>query len=491
MAGKVQIRRTVTPNAPPTGLLEGELAVEMATPTKLWVGVPTSLDATGKKLLIDTSAIGGGVDQAYVDSENAAQDTVINGKVAKAGDTMTGLLVLSGPPTAALGAATKAYADLKAPLASPTFTGVPAAPTAAPATSTTQIATTAFVQAAVGSAGGGDMMTSVYDPDTDGKVVSAVNADIAPWAGISGKPPTYPPTLPIAQSGVTNLTADLALKAPLASPTFTGVPAGPTAAVGTNTTQLATTAFVKSQPFAVLPIAQADVTNLVADLALKAPLASPALTGVPTAPTAAVATNTTQVATTAFVKTQGYAPLASPVFTGNPTAPTPAAADNDTSIATTAFVTAAIAGKVAKAGDTMTGLLVLSGPPTAALGAATKAYADTKAPLASPTFTGVPAAPTAAAGTNTTQLATTAFVTAGVGGKVAKAGDTMTGMLVLPATVPTLATHATNKAYVDGRMFIGDAPPAAPTAGQLWWHSNLGKTFLWYTDANGSQWVEV
>ena len=39
---------------------------------------------------------------------------------------------------------------------------------------------------------------------------------------------------------------------------------------------------------------------------------------------------------------------------------------------------------------------------------------DLKAPLASPTFTGVPAAPTATAGTNTTQLATTAFVTAAV-----------------------------------------------------------------------------
>lgn len=37
-----------------------------------------------------------------------------------------------------------------------------------------------------------------------------------------------------------------------------------------------------------------------------------------------------------------------------------------------------------------------------------------KAPLASPTFTGVPAAPTAAPGTNTTQLATTAFVTAAI-----------------------------------------------------------------------------
>jgi len=36
----------------------------------------------------------------------------------------------------------------------------------------------------------------------------------------------------------------------------------------------------------------------------------------------------------------GYAPLASPAFTGNPTAPTPLSADNDTSIATTAFVKA-------------------------------------------------------------------------------------------------------------------------------------------------------
>ena len=47
--------------------------------------------------------------------------------------------------------------------------------------------------------------------------------------------------------------------------------------------------------------AEADVTGLVADLALKAPLASPTLTGVPAAPTAAPGTNTTQLATTAFV----------------------------------------------------------------------------------------------------------------------------------------------------------------------------------------------
>jgi hypothetical protein len=52
-----------------------------------------------------------------------------------------------------------------------------------------------------------------------------------------------------------------------------------------------------------------------------APLASPALTGTPTAPTASTATNTTQIATTAYVKAQAYATLASPTFTGTVTIP--------------------------------------------------------------------------------------------------------------------------------------------------------------------------
>jgi len=48
-------------------------------------------------------------------------------------------------------------------------------------------------------------------------------------------------------------------------------------------------------------LAESKITGLVSDLAAKAPLASPALTGTPTAPTAAPGTNTTQLATTAFV----------------------------------------------------------------------------------------------------------------------------------------------------------------------------------------------
>ena len=95
-------------------------------------------------------------------------------------------------------------------------------------------------------------------------------------------------------------------------------------------------------------------TTITDSIALKAPLASPALTGTPTAPTASSGTNTTQLATTAFVTaaTSGLAtdsnvankaPLNSPTFTGTPAAPTASAGTNTTQLATTAFVTAAVA----------------------------------------------------------------------------------------------------------------------------------------------------
>jgi hypothetical protein len=62
----------------------------------------------------------------------------------------------------------------------------------------------------------------------------------------------------ISESKITNLVTDLALKAALASPTFTGTPAAPTAAVDTNSTQLASTAFVLAQAAAATPLANAN-----------------------------------------------------------------------------------------------------------------------------------------------------------------------------------------------------------------------------------------
>lgn len=65
------------------------------------------------------------------------------------------------------------------------------------------------------------------------------------------------------------------------------------------------TALVTTGLMASPTLAESDITNLVTDLAAKAALASPALTGTPTAPTAANGTNTTQIATTAFVLANG------------------------------------------------------------------------------------------------------------------------------------------------------------------------------------------
>lgn len=89
----------------------------------------------------------------------------------------------------------------------------------------------------------------------------------------------------------------------------------------------------------------ANIQNTGVSTAGLAPINSPALTGTPTAPTASPSTtNTTQIATTAFVQAAitaalaVYARLASPILSGNPTAPTPAANDNSLRLATTAYV---------------------------------------------------------------------------------------------------------------------------------------------------------
>jgi hypothetical protein len=141
----------------------------------------------------------------------------------------------------------------KAPLASPALTGTPTAPTAAPATNTTQIATTAFVQEALSGAGMGDMSKAVYDSTNNGKVDVAETAEAVPWTGITGKPSSFAPSAHNhPTSEVTGLDAALAAKAPLASPALTGTPTAPTATGGTNSTQIATTAFVAAAITAVI-----------------------------------------------------------------------------------------------------------------------------------------------------------------------------------------------------------------------------------------------
>jgi hypothetical protein len=119
-----------------------------------------------------------------------------------------------------------------------------------------------------------------------------------------------------------------------------------------------------------------DLKETVANVALKAPLASPALTGVPTAPTAAAATNTTQVATTAYVRGEVAALVNSAGATLDTLGEIATALGNDANLSTT--LTTSIGLKAPIASPTFTGTVTIPE------GASISGFA----PLASPTFTG-------------------------------------------------------------------------------------------------------
>ena len=122
-------------------------------------------------------------------------------------------------------------------------------------------------------------------------------------------------TLSHLSTAVGTLNDSINLKANSASPSFSGIPTAPTAASTSNSTQIANTAFVKtainsastSLTASYQSYTDAAVTTLSDSvnvlLNAKASLNSPVLTGTPTAPTAAVGTNNTQIATTAFTAT--------------------------------------------------------------------------------------------------------------------------------------------------------------------------------------------
>ena len=154
-----------------------------------------------------------------------------------------------------------------------------------------------------------------------------------------------------------------------------------------------------------------------------APIASPTLTGVPVAPTAAANTNTTQIATTAYVQTEltdliGGAPGALDTLNELATA-----LANDASYSTT--ITTALATKLPLAGGTMTGAIAMGtnkitgmGTPTATTDAATKGYVD-----------GVTVAPSNLTGPITS-----------VGSATSIASQTGTGTKFVVDTSPTLVT---------------------------------------------------
>ena len=335
----------------------------------------------------------------------------------------------------------------KAPLASPALTGTPTAPTATAGTNNTQIATTGFVNTATSnkielgdlsvtqnSASGSGALS--YNNSTG--VFSYTPPASVNFANLTGKPTT------VAGYGITDalttgadadigsndfITTGKAYFANVFSQTsnlpnastyhgmFAHVHATGAAyfAHAGNWVRLANQSEVFSGAFSALTGKPTTLTGY--GITDAAPLASPALTGTPTAPTAASSTNTTQIATTAFVQSaiSGFSSGANVSVSGN--APSsPSAGDlwfDDDALVLYVYYADGTSNQWVQTNPSSVdpsgfdgAFSSLSGKPTTLTG-----YGITDAAQSnSPTLTGTPVAPTASSGTNTTQIATTAFV---------------------------------------------------------------------------------
>jgi len=182
-------------------------------------------------------------------------------------------------------------ASTYAPISSPALTGTPTAPTALANTNTTQIATTEFVTGAI---------TSLING-----APGALNT-LNELAAALGNDSSY----------ATTITNALSLKAPLASPTFTGTVILPNSTITTNmladgsvtAIKIASGTITNTEISASAAIDQSKISGLATALNLKANLSSPTFTGSVTVPTP---TADTHAATKGYVdsKAQDIIPL--------------------------------------------------------------------------------------------------------------------------------------------------------------------------------------
>ena len=176
-----------------------------------WINDAVNLSTDTVGSYVTSLVAGSGITLSNNSGEGATptvtvDTTVIQARISGVTDTEIGYLD-------GVTSAIQTQFNAKAPLASPALTGIPTAPTAAAGTNNTQIATTAYADAAV---------SAIIDSapgalNTLNELAAAINDDA---------------------SYAATITTALGLKAPLASPTFTGTVTLPdnTVALGTKTT---------------------------------------------------------------------------------------------------------------------------------------------------------------------------------------------------------------------------------------------------------------
>ena len=294
---------------------------------------------------------------------------IANPVVVLSVDGLTGLATVRGLPTSANGVATKAYVDNRE----------------------------VFVTASLASNIAAIINAAPVDKRDFGNVATILNSYANAFVTVDNQ---------------------LAAKANIASPVFTGVAEAVTATAGTANTQIATTAFVATAVANFAGQINANVFAANTAIATRAPNVNADLAGTPQAADVATADRSRRIATTRFVGNvvdaalnsisgtlNGAAPTASPTLTGDPTAPTVGNVTYtlDSFWSATKNIPVVIVGnqsRLATVGFVANAIATMPYP-----------NLSTYANLASPSFSGIPLAPTAALGTATEQIATTRFVT--------------------------------------------------------------------------------
>lgn len=261
--------------------------------------------------------------------------------------------------------------------------------------------------------------------------------------------------------------------APINSPNFVGNPTAPTPPSSDNSGSLATTAFVQSAFLAKVPIsiAQGGTGATTSNQALlnlgAAPLNSPFFTGVPLAPNPNLGSSNQQIATTQFVMASLDAFPGGASVTLSPTPPTNPR-DGDLWYNTTNNELNMWNGTNWVGVGGATGPQGPPGPPGTGL-----AITGTVSTAANLPTTGVPV--------NSVYMA--------LDTGIAYIWDGTTWHSLGAAIQGPPGPQGPPGTGGGANTVISDTAPTPPTIGQLWWDSVGGQLYIYFQDADSSQWV--